>query len=54
MATFYGAQFGLNGDIPAPGDFDGDNKADLAVSGPRRVTGFSCSRQRAFRKPGLV
>jgi hypothetical protein len=30
-ATYYAVQFGLAADTPAPADFDGDGKADLAV-----------------------
>lgn len=29
--SFYGLQFGANGDVPTAGDFDGDGKADVAV-----------------------
>ena len=33
-ATFVTYQWGLSTDIPAPGDFDGDGKTDLAVWRP--------------------
>ena len=32
--TFYGAAFGAASDLPSPGDYDGDGKADLAVWRP--------------------
>jgi hypothetical protein len=32
--SFYGVQFGTNGDLPAPGDYDGDGKADPTVFRP--------------------
>ncbi|MBA3694593.1 MAG: VCBS repeat-containing protein, partial [Acidobacteria bacterium] len=31
---FAGVQFGVNGDVPAQGDFDGDGKTDQAVYRP--------------------
>jgi hypothetical protein len=32
--AFFAAAFGMNGDIPAPGDFDGDGKIDISVFRP--------------------
>ncbi len=32
--TFYGVQFGQNGDLPVPGDYDADGRTDLAVFRP--------------------
>jgi len=31
---FSAVQFGANGDLPVTGDFDGDNKSDIAVFRP--------------------
>ncbi|HEX6124354.1 MAG TPA: hypothetical protein VFZ23_03200, partial [Pyrinomonadaceae bacterium] len=39
--TFYSAPFGTNGDIPAPGDYDGDGRFDVTVFRPSAATWFS-------------
>jgi hypothetical protein len=32
--NFYSANWGLNGDFPAPGDYDGDGRSDMVVQRP--------------------
>lgn len=38
--SFYGQQFGVSDDLPTPGDYDGDGKADVAVFRPSSGTWF--------------
>jgi putative transposon-encoded protein len=38
--SFYAAPFGTSTDILVPGDYDGDNKYDLAVFRPSNTTWF--------------
>ena len=33
-SSFYAVAFGTAGDVPAPGDYDGDGQKDLAVFRP--------------------
>jgi len=39
--SFYGFPFGNSTDVPAPGDYDGDGKADAAIFRPSTSTWFS-------------
>ena len=38
---YYSFPFGTNGDVPAPGDFDGDGKIDATVFRPSSNTWWS-------------
>jgi hypothetical protein len=38
--SFYGFPFGMNGDVVAPGDYDGDGKFDATVFRPSSATWF--------------
>jgi hypothetical protein len=38
--SFFAAPFGANGDVPVPGDYDGDGKSDLAVFRPATLNWF--------------
>jgi len=39
--SFYSFPFGTNGDIPVPGDYDGDGRNDAAVFRPSTSTWFA-------------
>jgi hypothetical protein len=55
-------QWGLSGDVPVPGDYDGDGKTDLAVWRPstgtwsflRSSTDFTTSASYQWGLPGDV
>ena len=38
--SFFSFPFGVNGDIPAPGDYDGDGKFDPTVFRPSEATWY--------------
>ena len=39
-SSYYSIPFGSDGDLPAPGDYDGDGKTDAAVFRPAGATWF--------------
>jgi len=39
--SYYAFPFGTNGDIPVPGDYDGDGRNDAAVFRPSTSTWFA-------------
>jgi hypothetical protein len=39
--SYYSFPFGTNGDIPAPGDYDGDGKFDATVFRPSNSTWYA-------------
>jgi hypothetical protein len=40
-SSYYSVPFGTNGDVPAPGDYDGDGKFDTTVFRPSTATWYS-------------
>ena len=38
--SYYSFPFGTNGDVPAPGDYDGDGKTDATVFRPTDSTWY--------------
>ena len=42
-------QWGVNTDKPVPGDYDGDGKTDVAITGPRPASGTCSCRARTSR-----
>jgi hypothetical protein len=45
---FAAVQFGQTGDLPATGDFDGDNKADVAVYRPSNGVWYLLQSRNGF------
>jgi hypothetical protein len=39
-SSFYSVPFGTTGDLPVPGDYDGDGKSDLAIFRPSSATWY--------------